>query len=385
MHAHYPQHIVEQAIAEYLDGATSYEVAAKYGMSVSALCRMLRRKGLKARGPSECKRIYGIDETFFERIDSHDKAKVLGFIYADGCVSMKSPTSGVLQVILHPKDADYLEWLRCTMKNERPLRYVGYMDGDKMRDRVECTASHPKIITDIKALGVIERKSLTVGFPTEQQVPSEYMGAFICGVFEGDGCIHLRGNRGGPTMIAQISIMGSTAFIEGLAALLEGKHGMKTTTHLRPTKQTLPIATLRIYRVQDVMRLYDLMYDNPASFRMGRKHDRFAAFKAQFEEVGDVYELKQRKAFSPEHMVVACAHAKANGMAKARELWLKAPNGKVHRANAVKPFCRENELTAKHVFRVMDGKAQHHKGWVIPLPDEIDAARAAGTLVERLY
>ena len=72
-------------------------------------------------------------------------------------------------------------------------------------------------------------------------------------------------------------------------------------------------------------------------------------------------------------------------MAKARPATLKSPDGIIYRTNAIKPFCREFNLTAKHVYRTIAGLADHHKHWTTPFPQEVDAALAANTLVEKSY
>ena len=45
----------------------------------------MRRNGYKAKSQSELQRKYNIDETFFDVIDTEEKAYFLGLLYADGC------------------------------------------------------------------------------------------------------------------------------------------------------------------------------------------------------------------------------------------------------------------------------------------------------------
>lgn len=46
-----------------------------------------------------------------------------------------------------------------------------------------------KTVDDLKQLGCIERKSLILKFPTEEQVPFDLLHHFIRGYFDGDGSI----------------------------------------------------------------------------------------------------------------------------------------------------------------------------------------------------
>ena len=42
---------------------------------------------------------------------------------------------------------------------------------------------------DLIKLGCVPNKSLTVKFPTEEQVPKEFLSSFILGLIDGDGSI----------------------------------------------------------------------------------------------------------------------------------------------------------------------------------------------------
>lgn len=70
----------------YLAGATTKQAAARFGLCAGACKLALRRAGGLARSNSTVHRKYDLDETFFDRIDSEEKAYWLGFFSADGCV-----------------------------------------------------------------------------------------------------------------------------------------------------------------------------------------------------------------------------------------------------------------------------------------------------------
>lgn len=391
MRAPYPPEVVENVVADYKQGLSSREISDKYGMSFSTVLNMVKRKGLKVRDSSECKRTYSIDEKYFETISSHSKAQVLGFIYADGCLSKKTEGSGVIQIVLNQKDSDYLEWIREETKNERPIWSSTYTGNDgRTRSAAWFVTCHPKLIRDIQLLGVTEKKSLTIEFPREDQVPKEFLWSFILGVFEGDGCIYLGRCRKGPTIKACVSIAGSVPFNLGLQKFLEESHGIKSDVLIRPTKQNVCISILRINKVADIMRFHSLAYAN-ASFKMERKHAKFSEYRSKYVEIpatnghGPSYELIERKPFTEENQARLKVLTRANGMKTARSIYIKNPQGQIFHANAVKSFCKEFSLTAKHVYRTVDGVARHHKDWTLPAPEEIATAQAAGSIIEKFY
>lgn len=383
----YSDEIVKAAVQDYLSGMTTRQVGKKYGMCFSSVCGMVKRAGYTIRDANTRKRKYLINERFFEVIDSPAKAQILGFIYADGCIAMKSPTSGNLHIALATRDREYLEWIAAQTGSNRPIWDDEMIVLGKRRYKSVFTTSHPTIIKHLARLGVTPRKSLTIGFPTVGQVPDALMGAFIRGVFEGDGSIYIHGGRGGPTLRAAVSIAGSLPFNTGLKNFLKTK-GIESTIQIRPTKQELPITVLVINLVPSVLKFRDLIYSD-GGYRMERKHERFARFRAQYNEIDNgeqvTWELIKRKEFSDAHKAKLRAQMRASGMATARGAYLKSSCGQVHFTDAVRPFCREMNLHHGHARRVANGVALSHKGWTKPSEFEIEQAQTNGTLVTHLY
>lgn len=387
----YPQEIVDAVVKEYEEGAKTKDLSVKYGMHKTSIYHMVRRNGKKVLSFSESKRVYKIDEDYFVKIDSHSKAQILGFIFADGCLRKKTKDSGAIQVVLNPKDTDYLEWMRLEMKSERPLWFLKREGkGGKTRESAWFVTCHQKLVSDIQRLGVTERKSLTIKFPQEDQVPREFLWSFILGVFEGDGCIYLGKCRNGPTIKAGVSIAGSLPFNLSLQKFLKESHDIKSDILTRPTKQDLPISILRIDRVADIMRFYDLAYAN-ASFKMSRKHEKFVEYRSKYIEApakdGEKpsYELIERKPFDDKMMAHLKKLARTNGMKTARSFYIKNPQGQIFHANAVKSFCKDLGLSSANLFRMLKSKQPQYKGWTIPTPEEIATAQASGSIIEKFY
>ncbi len=392
MRAPYPEETVKAAVADYLNGQDLREVSAKHGMSCSTVTRMLKRLGHKTRSVSEACRVYSIDKDFFRQIDSHDKAQILGFICADGCVHVKTPTSGYVTVSLSPVDTAYLEWIKTATKSNRPLSSGDYTYAGKRQLTVCFATSQPEIVRDLQRLGVTERKSLTLQFPSVDQVPAEFLGSFVRGYFEGDGCIYLCGRRGGPTLKADVSIIGSVAFVAALSDLLISRDIKSTITTYPTTDGQSSYSVLRVTTIPDIMRFCDFAYAD-GTYRMERKHAKFLQFKAQYREVmtetatGSVkdYELLQRKEFSAEGKKRVGDAGRAQGLSMSHSICLKDPAGCIWQTDSIRPFCREAGLHRGHATSVHKGAALTHKGWTKPTDAEIAAAHAAGTLIEKTY
>ena len=80
--------INEKEICEkYENGYTILELSKMYNVSTIVIKDRLKRNNISIRSNSESHRKYSLDENYFDIIDTPNKAYILGFICADGCVS----------------------------------------------------------------------------------------------------------------------------------------------------------------------------------------------------------------------------------------------------------------------------------------------------------
>lgn len=125
--------------------------------------------------------MYSIDKNFFEKIDSPEKAYVLGFIYADGYNSTKQISMSQIN-----QDKDILEKINKCLKSDSPIYNYNNAYGN---ESVRLTFNSMKMCNDITQLGAIKNKSLVLKFPDNNIVPAKLKRHFIRGYFDEDGCI----------------------------------------------------------------------------------------------------------------------------------------------------------------------------------------------------
>lgn len=149
---------------------------------------------------------YSYEKTLFDVIDTEEKAYWLGFIYADGCVCDYKGYPCKLTIGLKYDDYNHLIKFADFIGAEHTMVKLS-----KEKDRCDITISNRHICESLIKLGVIPRKSLTLNFPNETQVPRNLLRHFIRGYFDGDGTIYQRSNGryafgfvGTPDMIENI-------------------------------------------------------------------------------------------------------------------------------------------------------------------------------------
>jgi hypothetical protein len=115
-----PPRITEFQIADIVSSyttCTAKELALKHKCRKDYILRIWSKHGLKGKS----RRKYTVDLTYFETIDSPDKAYFLGFIAADGCV--RKPLHGPMALVIKvsSKDEEVLVKFLKHLKSDRPV------------------------------------------------------------------------------------------------------------------------------------------------------------------------------------------------------------------------------------------------------------------------
>lgn len=134
---------------------------------------------------------YDVDQTYFEKIDTRSKAYFLGLLMSDGNVQDTG-----FRISLKADDREILEKLAIELNYEGGLEFI--KPRHKLKKNGEMGMSSPqyrlsihknKIAQDLIKLGCMKNKTWKLRFPTEDQVPREFIADFLRGYCDGDGTI----------------------------------------------------------------------------------------------------------------------------------------------------------------------------------------------------
>ena len=139
-----------------------------------------------------------MNEGYFDKIDSWQKAYLLGFLLADGYNNEKR---GVIQVIVSDKDVEVLEFFKKELECDKPIGRV--VNKNVSASRIDFCSSI--MSQSLKEKGCFQNKTFLLSFP---KVKDKYLSDFVRGYFDGDGCFyHCIANRskGGDVLIGEVS------------------------------------------------------------------------------------------------------------------------------------------------------------------------------------
>ena len=173
----------EDILALYDSGISMTEISRRYGTYLQPVSNLVKKHRTV---PS----VSGtINSRYFSEIDSHIKAYFVGFIAGDGAIVKSSRcNSTTLTITLNKRDACVLEKLRDELGMSRKLWY--FVSQGRF-DHVRLITSDKQIISDLMALGIEPRKSLTMP-DILKNLPNEYKNSFILGLFDADGSCCVR-------------------------------------------------------------------------------------------------------------------------------------------------------------------------------------------------
>ena len=128
----------------------------------------------------------GISNTLFKEINDNDSAYWLGFLYADGSIRKDR---NEITLDLQEQDRKTIEDFHSYCGNKNSIREHNINRNGKNYKSYVSGFSNAIVKKNLINLGCVPKKSLTLTFPNEQQVPQEYIYDFIRGYIDGDGYI----------------------------------------------------------------------------------------------------------------------------------------------------------------------------------------------------
>lgn len=173
-------------IKDYVEGHLgSSTIAKKYNMNAGTVCNILARNGIKRRSNRDKSLQYVCEDNYFKVIDTEHKAYWLGFLLADGYVSIHN-NSYIVGLSLSVKDRNHILKFKEDIKATYNIKeYIS--NGFSACNYCRIIISSPIMVNDLITHGVVEHKTNIMKPPLN--VPNRFIKDCIRGYFDGNGCI----------------------------------------------------------------------------------------------------------------------------------------------------------------------------------------------------
>jgi hypothetical protein len=208
------------------------------------------------------------NKDFFKKW-SDDMAYVLGFLFADGNITLTK--RGTHFIALYTKDKALLLSIQSVIKSNHMISVIKSETGSVYRIQI----GSREWFDDIQRYGLHPNKATRMELPI---IPPKHFGSFVRGYFDGDGNVwqgYINKKRKTPTKVLYVAFTSSSsAFLFSLREQLQA-HGMRGGGLYRVKNDSygrLNFSTL------DSMKLYKIMYNVPCNLFLERKRRVFEGF-----------------------------------------------------------------------------------------------------------
>ena len=251
----------------YILGKTQKEICYTLLVSEPGIARALKREGVKKRTSSECNRKYNRNSNYFDKIDTPNKAYILGLIYADG---NNFPRHNSITISLQESDKAILEKIKKEWEYEGNLRFNPLNSKNpnhKNQYLLNITDEH--MSKRLYELGVIDNKSSKIIFPTF--LPDNLLSHFVRGYFDGDGNIYIDKKRNK----CQTQIVGTKDFCEHLSSILTKMGCKNNIKHPKQCNENTFVIQTSGNKSSNI--LLSWLY-NDADMKLERKYKTYLTF-----------------------------------------------------------------------------------------------------------
>jgi DNA-binding CsgD family transcriptional regulator len=170
----------------YSSGMSSVDIGKIFNCDHKTITKILDKYNIDRVGVGL--RRYKLNENYFDKVDTPNKAYILGFFYADGS---NSDSKCTITMSLQEEDKDILEAIRKEIGSEKPLEFLDYSNkhdgGYNYKNQYRLLMFSKHMCETLKNVGMIPNKSLALQWPTFLR--DDLYSHFLRGYIDGDGYI----------------------------------------------------------------------------------------------------------------------------------------------------------------------------------------------------
>lgn len=257
------EEVIFDIVESYKNGEAYDALSRKHHMDKETVRNIIISNGLEIKDKSHAFQKYTIDETYFDSIDTPNKAYIFGLITTDGSVS-SNPNHYHMRINLQERDENILKLIQQEMNINRPLfHYIS--DNPSYQDQYILLVDNKHLVTKLRELGIDPNKTETAKFPNF--IDDSLMSHFIRGCWDGDGTIGKFGRH------YRAEFIGTEHLVSGIKMYVENKLDVHFSYRDAYCEMS-GIKTISIGGRIQVNKFLDFLYHD-ADLYIDRKYQRY--------------------------------------------------------------------------------------------------------------
>lgn len=174
---------VEQSINLYQQGYSAAAICKQIGYTPHTILKALRENGIKIR--SRAGYCTPWNEQYFQSIDTEKQAYFLGYLMADGNITIRKNSQPAITLEIHEQDKYILDIFKGELQTSNNVCL-----SCKGRSTYVLRVHSSLMVTDLQKYGVIPNKTGQEQFPLSM-LKDDLVHHFLRGFFDGDGWFSL--------------------------------------------------------------------------------------------------------------------------------------------------------------------------------------------------
>ena len=248
-----------EAKRRWLSGESLSSIEKNMRYPRHALSMMLQSEGYEIK---RCGQKYHYNDTYFETIDTEEKAYWLGFLYADG--EIDSVGRYCLRLGLSIKDYYHVKRLRDILAPDIPIMTYDALNSQtqKYHRATRVSFCSKKLVLSLIKKGCTQAKEQTLSMPYEY-IPEDLLRHFIRGFFDGDGCAFI---SKGKVMIDFLSASPQIIYDIQDKLVKDIKIAKNKICSRKRFDRSMTLYSFRNAKQKDIVNLYHYFYDDATIF-----------------------------------------------------------------------------------------------------------------------
>ena len=258
-------------VSAYMAGNSTVSIGKQFNIHYATVRDILVRNDIKLRSNKQNSRQYCVDHTFFNSIDTEEKAYWLGFMAADGYVS--STNGKRVGLALSSCDEAHIQKFLVSLKSNYKIsryRSKGYSTNEYSRIVIYSDELYDALVKN----GVVEHKTKVMEFPLF--LDKSLLRHYIRGYFDGDGCLSISDK------VPQSHFLGTKEFLDNLSDYLE-ENKIVVNRNYYQRRSGCTALDMRLSG-KNLFMFLNLIYTN-ASIVLDRKYEKYKEATAYFSRL----------------------------------------------------------------------------------------------------